>query len=247
MSADRHSDPSPQEAPAPWLDEPVAVGPAPTRREGWTAYCDVETATAAEVLAERLHAACLAGEVADTAAAVAWVNEHAADEALNPVDACITVWAVAGSDGVDFVDDATGPGGERGLLERLHVALRGASRIVAHGMFSMESPFIRSRAGHHNLDELAALFFQEKPWGERLVDTSMPPWCPRPPHAVKGWRYNLDDMCRLYGIPRKPTVPGKECPARWYRGEVVPVREHCLSDAQDLRALTRRLAAGRRA
>jgi hypothetical protein len=207
------------------------------------AYIDIETATDAAVLFERFAST---GQPASTLAA--WVQEHAADEALNPIKGRVVCWAVCTEDGREHVLSLAECGfSEVVLLEGLVSWLDDADEIVAHNGSGFDFPFLRARALAGRVPFLARLLNDTgKPWESRLVDTAHPSWSPRPAtFKGKGWGYSLDALAELLGIQRPPTTPGAEVPAAWYRGEIASVRAHCLDDVRTLRAVTRILRTGR--
>lgn len=209
---------------------------------GWTAYIDVETSSEVEVLARSAVAAGV--EATDLLAVQTWVREHAADEALRPFGGRVICWGCAGSDDYDKVDADVD---EKALLERLADEIWTATRIVAFNGLMFDFPFLRARALARGVDDLARKLWAGKPWGSHLVDPSQPDWCPRPPGpgGMKGW--TLDGVADLLGIKRPPTLPGREVPRAWMEGRVAEIKAHCLDDVKTLRAVTRRLAAGRAA
>lgn len=207
-------------------------------------FIDIETTTAAEVLAER----CRADGVAPCDF-TAWMRKHAADHATEPIRGRVVCWAMCTSAGDELVASLDEYDGDEGrLLARLAPWLEGAGRIVAHGGRDFDFPFLRARAlaaGGPALRVARRLNPAVKPWEGWLLDTTDPGWAPRPPHAKRGWSYSLDALAELLGIHRAPTLPGKDIPAAWYEGRIAEVRAHCLDDVRTLAAVTHRLAQGR--
>ena len=214
------------------------------------AYLDIETTTAPRVIAAGLQAAgllapptFLLGDRSE--AVVAWVNEHAADRARDPVGGVVVCWAVATSDDREIV--RSGPV-EADLLRELEDLLLDLdpSTIVAHFGHGFDFPFLRARGLACGLPVLARLLWSEKPWDTRLIDTTAPSWAPVPARGAKPpWPVSLDLLAELLGIGRPLQLDGSQVPAAWYRGEIEEIEAHCLDDVRVLRRVTAILAEGR--
>jgi DNA polymerase elongation subunit (family B) len=207
------------------------------------AFLDIETGSRTAWLAEQ---AIIAG--AKPQDAPVYCEAHAADGALSPTTGQIVCWAVAVDNDQLDVFSAVGTD-ESELLTQLSAVLNDLrpDHIVAHNGHGFDFPFIRARALALRMPRLAKGMWQSKPWEDRLIDTADPTWTPRPHRPVKGWEYSLDALAELFGIQRPTTLPGSAVPLAWYRGELEPIREHCIDDVVTLRALFPRLAEGRAA
>lgn len=204
-------------------------------------YLDIETTSSGEWLLSQV-------SHLDPVDASIWAAEHAADHALDPLHGRVVCYAIATSLGTEWVRSGAI---ELELLGRLLLDLQRCQpvQIVAHGGSTFDYPFLRSRALSHGgpLDVLAQWLWASKPWDSRLVDTcTAPEWLPAPPREKRDrWPRSLSALAELLGIPRTPSIPSADVPREWYIGHAEAVEAHCLDDVRTLRAVHRRLAAGR--
>ena len=220
----------------------IQNGDLPPIPDRSTVYLDIETATAPEILFAGLAAA----NLATAQEQVAWVLEHAADRALDPFGGRVVCFAICTSNDFEHVHSSID---EFELLKLLNGYLNAYNprHIVAHFGHGFDFPFLRARALATGLSDLAMQLWSEKPWDDRLIDTTHESWWPRPRGAKKEWKSTLSDIAELLGIVRPPQLGGAETPAAWYQGRAEEVEHHCLDDVRVLRQVARRLAAGRRA
>lgn len=206
------------------------------------AYLDIETASRPDWLIQQVKV----NPEWRSEDFAAWVDEHAADGALSAWTGQVVCWAVATDDGREWNECGYD---ERAMLVELLDLLSELrpAQIVIHNGHEFDVPFLRLRALALKLPRLAKGLWTAKPWDEKVVDTAGPTWFPRPPHARKGWEFNLDAIAELLEIHRPPTLPGSRVPAAWYRGDLDSIRTHCLDDVRTLRLVHPALAEGRAA
>lgn len=220
----------------------VDVGQPESRKSArLTAFIDIETASQPAWLARQaVNAGVEPGP--DT---VLWTREHASDGATSPFSGQIVCWAIAIDEHEtvwSMVSD-----NELELLKAFRDQLNELRpvKLVAHNGHGFDFPFIRCRALRADLPTLARGFWQDKPWGTRLIDTAEPSWAPRPRRTERGWEYSLDALADLLGITRVHTLAGADVPRAWYERRWDEIEAHCRDDVRTLRAVYPKLAAGR--
>ena len=131
---------------------------------------------------------------------------------------------------------------EAGLRELGGLALdRGGRSVkwVAHNGHGFDFPLIQLRALHHGSTVLAGRFHQEKPWGDRLVDTAL--WVPKLGGGWRGAGTKLGDVCQLFGIDHSLDNPidGSQVLDAYVAGRKGEIMAHAAADVRDLRDLYR--------
>tara|TARA_R110000824_G_scaffold357963_1_gene545505 strand:+ start:439 stop:1191 length:753 start_codon:yes stop_codon:yes gene_type:complete len=132
------------------------------------------------------------------------------------------------------------PEDERFGLQTLNAMMdtRQPRHIVAHHGHGFDFPWLMLRSMRHGLYPLANVFFQEKPWDERLLDTKLM-W-----PTIRGLTSSsLANTCAFLGIDHSEGNPidGSMVLDAYLDGRYGDICRHGLADIRDLRLLFKTL------